>query len=118
MATPVVPLTVITLPTRFMLPLPVNVFILEYPGYGARAGSPSEKSFLAAAEEAFAMLTNAGPIYVVGESLGTGVAAYLAKTHSRQVSGLVSVHALQQTGCRRPVEDAVSSCRAAVVGPF
>lgn len=68
---------------------PVNVFVLEYPGYGARTGSPSEKSFLAAAEEAFATLTNDGPIYVVGESLGSGVAAYLAKAHSRQVSGLV-----------------------------
>lgn len=67
----------------------VDVFVLEYPGYGARAGAPSEKSFLAAAEEAFAMLPNHGPIYVVGESLGTGVAAYLAKTHSQQVSGLV-----------------------------
>lgn len=67
---------------------PVNVFILEYPGYGARGGSPSEKSFLAAAEEAFAALTNAGPVYVVGESLGTGVAAYLAKAHSQQVAGL------------------------------
>ena len=67
---------------------PVNVFVLEYPGYGARAGSPSEKSFLAAAEEAFATLTNRGPVYVVGESLGTGVAAYLAKTHGQQVAGL------------------------------
>ncbi|MGB7768762.1 MAG: alpha/beta hydrolase [Verrucomicrobiia bacterium] len=67
----------------------VDVFVLEYPRYGARAGSPGEKSFLAAADEAFATLTNHGPIYVVGESLGNGVAAHLAKTHSRQVSGMV-----------------------------
>jgi len=66
----------------------VDVFILEYPGYGSRAGSPGEKHFLAAAESAFAALPNHGPIYVIGESLGTGVAAYLAKTHSRQVSGM------------------------------
>jgi uncharacterized protein len=67
----------------------VNVFILEYPGYGARAGSPSEKSFLTAAEEAFAALPKHGSVYVVGESLGTGVAAYLAKTHNRQIAGMV-----------------------------
>ena len=66
----------------------VDVFVLEYPGYGAREGSPSEKSFLAAAEGAFVTLTNNGPIYVVGESLGTGVAADLAKSHSQQIAGL------------------------------
>src|ERR1035437_9957459 len=34
----------------------VNVFILEYPGYGAREGSPGRKNFVAAAEEAFQLL--------------------------------------------------------------
>lgn len=68
---------------------PVDVFVLEYPGYGARAGSPSEQSLLAAAGEAFALLTNQARIYIVSESLGAGVAAYLAKTHSEQVSGLM-----------------------------
>ena len=62
---------------------------LEYPGYGARSGSPSEQSILAAADGAFALLTNESKIYMVGESLGTGVAAYLAKTHSQQISGLL-----------------------------
>jgi hypothetical protein len=68
---------------------PVDVFVLEYPGYGAREGSPSEQSLLAAAEEAFALLTNQARIYIVSESLGVGVAAYLAKTHPEQVSGLM-----------------------------
>lgn len=67
---------------------PVDVFVLEYPGYGAREGSPSEQHLLAAADEALALLTNQTRIYVVGESLGTGVAAHLAKTHREQVSGL------------------------------
>ena len=67
---------------------PVEVVVLEYPGYGAREGSPSERNLLAAADEAFALLTNQTRIYVVGESLGAGVAAWLAKAHSRQVSGL------------------------------
>ena len=68
---------------------PVDVFVLEYPGYGAREGSPGEQSLLAAAEEAFALLTNQTRIYIVSESLGAGVAAHLAKTHGEQVSGLM-----------------------------
>ena len=68
---------------------PVDVFVLEYPGYGAREGFPSEQSLLAAAGEAFALLTNQARIYIVSESLGAGVAAYLAKTHPEQVSGLM-----------------------------
>jgi pimeloyl-ACP methyl ester carboxylesterase len=68
---------------------PVDVFVLEYPGYGAREGSPSEQSLLVAAGEAFALLTNQARIYIVSESLGAGVAAYLAKTHPEQVSGLM-----------------------------
>lgn len=66
----------------------VDVFVLEYPGYGAREGSPGEKSFLAAADEAFASLDTNHPIYVVSESLGTGVAAHLAKKHGSKVAGL------------------------------
>ncbi len=66
----------------------MDVYVLEYPGYGARDGSPSEKSFLAAADQAFAMLSRTGSIYIVSESLGTGVAAHLAKTHHADIAGL------------------------------
>lgn len=61
----------------------VNVFILEYPGYGARNGSPTMASLLGAADEAYAMLDTAKAIYVVSESLGTGVAAHLAQANPR-----------------------------------
>jgi len=66
-----------------------DVFIVEYPGYADRPGSPSQKSLLQAANEAFQLLVTNGPVYLVGESLGTGVAAYLAGTHPDQVSGVV-----------------------------
>jgi uncharacterized protein len=56
----------------------LDVFILEYPGYGARPGKPSEKSIFKAAREGLSLLDPNRKIYVVGESLGTGVAAYLA----------------------------------------
>lgn len=72
---------------------PCDVYILEYPGYGARAGSPTETSFFAAAEQAMSLLEKekGGPIYVVGESLGTGVASYLAGTHPRSVAGVLLI---------------------------
>ena len=66
----------------------VDVFVLEYPGYGAREGSPGKKSFVAAAEEAFQMLPTNSPRYVVSESIGAGVACELAKNHPTEVAGL------------------------------
>jgi pimeloyl-ACP methyl ester carboxylesterase len=66
-----------------------DVYVLEYPGYGARGGSPSMKSFLAAGEEAFGLLPSNMPIHLVSESLGAGVAAHLAKVHGTRVSGLM-----------------------------
>jgi hypothetical protein len=57
-----------------------SVFILEYPGYGQRAGKPSRRSFDAAAREAYealrARFTNT-PVCVVAESIGSGPAATL-----------------------------------------
>lgn len=68
---------------------PMNVFLLEYPGFESRTGSPSEKSIDQAADEAFQRLPTNAPIYLVGESLGTGVASYLAGKHSNHVAGVV-----------------------------
>ncbi|MBU6408967.1 MAG: alpha/beta hydrolase [Verrucomicrobia bacterium] len=66
-----------------------NVFIVEYPGYGDRPGTPTEASLFQAADGAFQLLDTNRPIYLVGESLGTGVAAYLAGAHLHQVAGVV-----------------------------
>ena len=66
-----------------------NVFIVEYPGYADRPGSPSQKRLFRAADEAFQQLATNQPVYLVGESLGTGVAAHLAGTHPDQVAGVV-----------------------------
>lgn len=69
----------------------LDVFILEYPGYAGRAGSPSQGSLFRAADEAFQLLPTNGPVYLVGESLGTGVAAHLAGTHPDRVAGVVLI---------------------------
>lgn len=66
----------------------LDVYILEYPGYGAREGSPSLSSFNAAAEQAVRALPTNLAIYVVSESLGTGAAAHIARTFPDRVRGL------------------------------
>jgi hypothetical protein len=66
----------------------VDVYVLEYPGYGAREGSPSRKSFLAAAEEGFQQMPAGAPKYLVSESIGAGVACELARNHPSEVAGL------------------------------
>ena len=68
-----------------------DVFILEYPGYEDRPALPSQKSLFNAADEAFHMLPGKQPIYLVGESLGSGVASYLAGTYSNKISGVVLI---------------------------
>jgi len=69
----------------------LDMFILEYPGYGDRPGSPSEHSLFAAADEAFHLLATNGPVYLLGESLGTGVAAHLAGTFTTNVAGMMLI---------------------------
>lgn len=62
-----------------------SVYILEYPGYGQREGTPSRQNINAAAREAYELLREkfpTTPVCVVGESIGTGPACTLA-THPR-----------------------------------
>lgn len=69
---------------RYMLPaFPErdSVYILEYPGYGPRAGDPGYTEFNAAAREGYRALRAAfpgRPVGVVGESIGSGPACALA----------------------------------------
>lgn len=58
-----------------------TVFILEYPGYGSRPGSPSMESINAAALQAYELLRArfpGAPVGVAAESIGCGPAATLA----------------------------------------
>lgn len=68
---------------------PLDVFMVEYPGYENRLGSPSERSLDQATEEAFASLATNRTTYLIGESLGTGVATYLAGRYPSAVAGVV-----------------------------
>jgi hypothetical protein len=56
-------------------------YVVEYPGYGLRGGSPSTGAINTAAEQALRILQKRYPlasICVIGESLGNGPACYLA----------------------------------------
>lgn len=63
------------------LPDDVSLYVMEYPGYGARVGTPSMASINEAAAAAYELLRKqAGglPVSVLGESLGSGPASWLA----------------------------------------
>ena len=69
----------------------LDMYILEYPGYEDRPGKPSQKSLFAAARDGFETLPTNQPIYLVGESLGSGVASYLAGTYTNRIAGIVLI---------------------------
>jgi fermentation-respiration switch protein FrsA (DUF1100 family) len=66
-----------------------GVFLVDYRGYGGSEGSPSEEGLYLDAEASIAWVReNApGPIVLMGESLGTGVAVEMASRHD--VAGLI-----------------------------
>jgi pimeloyl-ACP methyl ester carboxylesterase len=70
-----------------------RVFLYEYPGYGGRPGRPSEKVIVPDARALIRSLDAAGygPIYVWGESLGSGVGAAVCADPTLPVHGLVLV---------------------------
>ncbi len=62
------------------LPPQDRVYLLEYPGYGRRAGTPSAEALNDAAEKAVADIRAENPgsrLSVFGVSLGSGVASHL-----------------------------------------
>jgi pimeloyl-ACP methyl ester carboxylesterase len=67
----------------------ISVYILEYPGYGARSGQPSQETFLDAAREGISQIPDNIPLVLLGESIGTGVASATASAHPERVAGLL-----------------------------
>lgn len=70
-----------------------EVYLFEYPGYGARPGKPGEAVFKDAANAALRSLLDAGrqPVFLLGESIGAGVACHVASEFPNGVAGLVLV---------------------------
>lgn len=70
-----------------------RLILLEYPGYGARKGALGEASLVGAAVEAAraAIGQFGGPLFLVGESLGCGVASAVAGSGKVPVAGVVLI---------------------------
>jgi uncharacterized protein len=70
-----------------------RVILVEYPKYGGRPGKVGEKPFVAAGLETvrLAFEQYKKPLYLVGESLGCGVAAAVAKQTSVPIAGIILI---------------------------
>ena len=68
-----------------------TVYLLNYRGYGGSSGQPSEKGFFADALFLFdKVLEKQSTISVIGRSLGSGVATYLASKRPVKKMALIS----------------------------
>lgn len=76
-----------------LVPLGLRVILAEYPGYGPRAGTLGEASFVADAQAILelARRRHGAPLVVIGESLGAGVAAAAAARERDAVQGLMLI---------------------------
>lgn len=88
------------------LPASDALYVLEYPGYGARPGKPSRSSFDDAALQAYNVLAKKYPdtrLCVIGESIGSGPASYLATAPRRpdKLVLIVPFDALHRVASRR-----------------
>jgi pimeloyl-ACP methyl ester carboxylesterase len=68
-----------------------EVFLFEYPGYGARDGSPGKDAFIATGRAAVDALLAADqrPLFLLGESIGSGTAAALCGSSPEKIAGAV-----------------------------
>jgi pimeloyl-ACP methyl ester carboxylesterase len=74
---------------------PGDIFVLEYPGYGERPGSPTESSIKSAALRAFEaeLARPHGYLQIIlcGQSLGTGVTETIFTKHAEKLHALVLI---------------------------
>jgi fermentation-respiration switch protein FrsA (DUF1100 family) len=73
--------------------LGLRVILAEYPGYGPRDGSLGEKSLVADAEETIALAhrLHGAPVLLIGESLGSGVAAAAGARQRDKTAGMLLI---------------------------
>ena len=78
---------------KTLVPLGYRVILAEYPGYGARGGKLGEKSFVSDAKETVqdAYKHYGSPLFLLGESLGCGVAAAVAKNPPVTIDGVLLI---------------------------
>jgi pimeloyl-ACP methyl ester carboxylesterase len=76
-----------------LAPLGYRVILAEYPGYGARTGKPGEASFVndARAVLRLAFEQSEKPVFLLGESLGCGVAAAVVNDTTVPIAGIILI---------------------------
>ncbi|TAK60635.1 MAG: alpha/beta hydrolase [Methylobacter sp.] len=82
--------------TYYLAPLEklgYRVILAEYPGYGARKGAPSEQTLISNGIQTATQALNdfGGPIFLWGESLGSGVVGGIVQSGQIPVKGIVLV---------------------------
>ncbi len=71
---------------------PGDVYMVEYPGYGEKEGTPSEFSLRQAGLRGFdALPPHPGTTLLCGQSLGTGVAAAVLEARGPRVQGVLLI---------------------------
>ena len=70
-----------------------RVILAEYPKYGGRPGKVGEKPFVADGVETIRLVYEqyGEPLYLLGESLGCGVAAAVAKQTTVPIAGIILI---------------------------
>ena len=70
-----------------------RVILAEYPGYGARSGVPSESALIANGVQTARQALDhfGGPIFLWGESLGSGVVCGIVQSGQIRVQGIVLI---------------------------
>jgi uncharacterized protein len=70
-----------------------RVILAEYPSYGGRKGEVGEKSFVEDGSETVRLAYDdfGGPVYILGESLGSGVAAAVVRNSSARIGGVILI---------------------------
>ena len=97
----------------------MRVILAEYPGYGGRAGKPSESVLVADALETIRLAHQiyGEPLYLWGESLGCGVAASAARQSEVPSKGWCC--SWPGTRCRTWRRHTTGTCRpAGLCGPI
>jgi uncharacterized protein len=76
-----------------LAPLGYRVILAEYPGYGARKGKTGEASFVNDARSVLrlAFEQSEKPVFLLGESLGCGVAAAVANGATVPIEGIILI---------------------------
>jgi len=99
-----------------LMTLGFRVILAEYPKYGGRPGKVGEKPFVADGLETIRLAYQqyGEPLYLLGESLGCGVAAAVAKQTSVPVAGiiLITVALVGTTRYRELTAPPTFNCRA------